>query len=95
MLGSCQSSVLSGSKMLFDGLNGQFEDLNVSNLLKEGFLKTSWKIRPIVYPMAHMEQSEFRDLQDLFKTQEHILFILVFNILLTKARAPSTPIRAI
>lgn len=45
--------------------------------------------------MAHMEQSEFRDLQDLFKTQEHILFTLGFNILLTKARAPSTPIRAI
>lgn len=94
MPGSCLSSVLSGSKMLFDGLNGQFEDLNVSNLLKEGFLKTSWKIRPIVYPMAHAEQSEFRDLQGFSKTQEHILFTL-FNILLTNARVPSTPIPAI
>ena len=72
----------------------KFEDLNVSNLLKEGFLKTSWKIRPIVYPMAHAEQSQFRDLQGFSKTQEHILFTL-FNILLTNARVPSTPIPAI
>lgn len=43
MLGSCQSSVLSGSKMLFHGLNGQFEDLNVSNLLKEGFFENQLK----------------------------------------------------
>lgn len=41
MPGSCLSSVLSGSKMLFDGLNGQFEDLNVSNLLKKK--KVLWK----------------------------------------------------
>lgn len=45
--------------------------------------------------MAHAEQSEFRDLQGFSKTQEHILFTLLFNILLTNARVPSTPIPAI
>lgn len=45
--------------------------------------------------MAHVEQSEYRDLQGFSETQEHILFTLLFNILLTNARGSSTPIPAI
>lgn len=85
MPGSCLSSVLSGSKMLFDGLNGQFGLLNVSNSLKESFMKTRWKIRPSMDPMTHVEQSEFPDLQGLAKTKGHMLFTLIFNIVLTNA----------